>query len=69
MNRQDLRELQAVHDYPCLTITLPTHRTFPDNKQDQICRSTIASHSCSGTEHVHAQWPVLKRPRAPRLEH
>jgi hypothetical protein len=36
MNRQDLRELQAVHDYPCLTITLPTHRTFPDNKQDQI---------------------------------
>jgi len=36
MNRQDVRELQAVHDYPCLTITLPTHRTFPDNKQDQI---------------------------------
>jgi hypothetical protein len=36
MNRQDLRELQDVHAYPCLTITLPTHRTFPDNKQDPI---------------------------------
>ncbi len=36
MNRHDLRDLQAVHEYPCLTITLPTHRTFPDNKQDPI---------------------------------
>src|SRR5262245_47017973 len=36
MNRNDLRELQAVHTYPCLTITLPTHRTRPDNKQDPI---------------------------------
>src|SRR5262245_43708784 len=36
MNRHDVRDLQAVHVYPCLTITLPTHRTFPDNKQDPI---------------------------------
>ena len=40
MNRRDLRELQAVHDYPCLTITLSTHRTFPDNRQDQIVDPT-----------------------------
>src|SRR5262245_65894972 len=36
MNRHDLHELQDVHTYPCLTITLPTHRTSPDNKQDPI---------------------------------
>src|SRR5262245_30815848 len=36
MNRQELRELQDVHTYPCLTITLPTHRTRPDNRQDPV---------------------------------
>jgi hypothetical protein len=36
MTRHELRELQEVHSYPCLTITLPTHRTWPDNKQDPI---------------------------------
>ena len=36
MNLHDLHELQNVHTYPCLTITLPTHRTSPDNKQDPI---------------------------------
>ena len=36
MNRHDLTELQQAHAYPCLTITLPTHRTYPDNKQDPI---------------------------------
>lgn len=36
MNTHDLRELQQVHAYPCLTITLPMHRTSPDNKQDPI---------------------------------
>lgn len=36
MNQHDLHELKAIRDYPCLTITLPTHRTSPDNKQDPI---------------------------------
>jgi hypothetical protein len=36
MNRRHLRELQDVHTYPCLTITMPTHRTSPDNRQDPI---------------------------------
>lgn len=36
MNLHELRELQEVHTYPCLTITLPTHRTSPDNRQDPI---------------------------------
>jgi hypothetical protein len=36
VNQHDLRELQSAHVYPCLTITLPTHRSFPDNKQDPI---------------------------------
>lgn len=36
MNSHELRELQQVHAYPCLTITMPTHRSFPDNRQDPI---------------------------------
>jgi len=36
MNRQDLAGLQRAQTYPCLTITLPTHRTWPDNRQDAI---------------------------------
>jgi hypothetical protein len=36
MTRHDLEELQQIRHYPCLTITLPTHRTFPDNTQDPI---------------------------------
>ena len=36
MNRQDIVDLAVVRGYPCLTITLPTHRTSPDNRQDPI---------------------------------
>lgn len=36
MNRQEIKFLQQINDYPSLTITLPTHRTSPENKQDPI---------------------------------
>ncbi|MBX3035467.1 MAG: hypothetical protein KF758_01025 [Anaerolineales bacterium] len=36
MNRQDIRLLQQIKGYPCVTITLPTHRTSPENRQDPI---------------------------------
>lgn len=36
MNRQDVLQLQQINAYPSLTITLPTHRTAPDNRQDPI---------------------------------
>jgi hypothetical protein len=36
MNLHDLKLLQAIRSNPSLTITLPTHRTSPDNKQDPI---------------------------------
>lgn len=36
MNRQDIKILQSLRGYPSLTITLPTHRTSPDNRQDPI---------------------------------
>jgi hypothetical protein len=36
MNRSDLRRLEAIESYPCVTITMPTHRTHPDNRQDPI---------------------------------
>lgn len=33
---QDVRLLQQVTGHPCLTITLPTHRTAPENQQDSL---------------------------------
>ncbi len=36
MNRHDVQLLQNITGYPALTITLPTHRTSPDNRQDPI---------------------------------
>jgi hypothetical protein len=36
MNRTDVLLLQSIRSNPCLTITLPTHRTAPDNQQDPI---------------------------------
>lgn len=36
MNRHEIHLLQQISGYPALTITLPTHRTSPDNRQDPI---------------------------------
>lgn len=36
MNAQEIRLLQQIRSNPCLTITLPTHRTSPENQQDPI---------------------------------
>jgi hypothetical protein len=36
IHRSDLRQLQAVNEYPSVSILAPTHRTLPDNKQDPI---------------------------------
>ncbi len=36
MNLQEIRELQAMRLYPSVTITMPTHRTSPENRQDPI---------------------------------
>lgn len=42
MNRHDINILAAERGYPCLTITLPTHRTSPDNRQDAIRLKNLA---------------------------
>lgn len=36
MNQQDIRLLQQITGHPCVTITLPTHRTVPENRQDPL---------------------------------
>ncbi|MBW4554130.1 MAG: hypothetical protein KME35_23955 [Aphanocapsa sp. GSE-SYN-MK-11-07L] len=36
ITRHDLSQLQLLTKVPALSILLPTHRTFPDNKQDPI---------------------------------
>jgi len=36
MNRQDINLLQRIRSYPSITITVPTHRTSPENQRDPI---------------------------------
>lgn len=43
MNRHDISLLQAIKGYPALSILLPTHRTFPDNRQDPIRVKNLAT--------------------------
>ena len=63
MNRHDLQELQEIHTYPCLTITLPTHRTWPDNKQDPIRVKNLVTEA---TNRLRGEFS--KRELAPVLE-
>jgi hypothetical protein len=43
MNRHDIHLLQQISGYPSLTITLPTHRTAPENRQDPIRLRNLVS--------------------------
>ncbi len=43
MNRHDIHLLQQISGYPAVTITLPTHRTAPDNHQDPIRVKNLAT--------------------------
>jgi hypothetical protein len=63
MNLHDVHELQDVHTYPCLTITLPTHRTSPDNKQDPIRVKNLVT---EGTNRLLGEFP--KREVAPLID-
>ena len=36
MSRHDVHLLQQIQGYPAVTITLPTHRKAPENRQDPI---------------------------------
>jgi hypothetical protein len=63
MNRQDVEQLQQMSGYPALTITLPTHRTAPDNQQDPIrLRNLVAQ----ATERLLGEFS--KREVAPLLD-
>jgi hypothetical protein len=64
MNRHEIHLLQQISGYPALTITLPTHRTSPDNRQDPIRVKNLAEQAASRllTE-------FSKRDIAPLLDH
>lgn len=34
--RNELKHLQSISGYPCVSILMPTHRTFPEREQDPI---------------------------------
>ncbi len=42
MLRDQIKELLSESDYPSVTITLPTHRTAPDNEKDRIRLKNLA---------------------------
>jgi len=62
MNRHEIQLLQKISDYPALTITLPTHRTSPDNRQDPIRVKNLADQAAS-----HLLTEFSKRDIAPLL--
>lgn len=43
MNRHDINHLMQYNSAPALTITLPTHRTAPENRQDRIRLANLVS--------------------------
>lgn len=43
MNRKDIQQLQQIEGYPCVTITLPTNRASPENRQDPIRVKNLAA--------------------------
>ncbi|RYX83863.1 hypothetical protein EON83_13030 [bacterium] len=63
MNRSDLHQLQAMRDYPSLSIITPTHRTSPDNLQDPIRVKNLVTEA---TNQLHDQFS--KREVEPLLE-
>lgn len=36
LNERDLASLRAPREFPAVSLIMPTHRTFPDNKQDPV---------------------------------
>ncbi len=54
ITRQDLNYLQSLLKVPALSILLPTHRAFPENKQDPILVKNLVSEA---TERLGAEFP------------
>lgn len=66
MNRGDLQLLQSMRGYPALSILLPTHRTFPENRQDPIRVKNLVRQA---VERLVAQFPKREvEPLLKRLE-
>ncbi len=36
LNQRDLASLRATREFPTVSLIMPTHRTYPDNKQDPV---------------------------------
>lgn len=47
MNRHEVHLLQQIKGYPSVTITLPTHRTSPENRQDPIRVKNLVEQAAS----------------------
>ncbi len=67
MNLRDIRLLNQIHGDPCLTITLPTHRTSPENRQDPVRLKNLIAQATDRLFHEYPRRQV--EPLVRRLEH
>ena len=64
MNRHEIKLFQQIKTYPSITITLPTHRSYPDNQKDQVVAKNLISEA---TNRLLSEFskrelePILKR--------
>lgn len=64
LNRNELDLLQQMRSMPSVTITLPTHRSAPDNQQDPIRLKNLANEAASRLAKDYSKRemePLLKR--------
>lgn len=67
MNQHDIRLLTQITGDPCLTITLPTHRTAPENRQDSLQLKNLVKET---TERLLGEFNQREAEAIPkRLEH
>ena len=69
MNRHDIHLLQKIKGSPAVTITLPTHRTAPDNRQDPIRVKNLVKQAAAGEYQIFdpVSSELVKRSKLPVL--
>ena len=47
MNLHTIKNIQRLQSNPSVTLTLPTHRTYPDNEKDAIRLKNLVNEAIS----------------------
>lgn len=60
INKELLNNLKSAHGKPCISVFLPTHKTSPENKQDQIRYKNLLKELENKLEKTHSSREVDK---------